>query len=665
MGNWFALNAPPAASPRRPGAVPSPVAGDWFAQNAPQTQAATPAQPDGLLSRAYAAAKRMASGVVEGVENYADYAGSHPVADTAAQTGIGAAKGAGHTGLGITSLMLPSWLGRPAAQPEALKPANAAQSGGFGAEQAAEYLVPGSRAEKAVDAVHAAIEGADALKGAGMIARATRGAAKLGTEAAIKGATDAAVAKAQGGPALATGLVGGAVPILGSPFGKLASAVKRGVVGDLTHAATAGAPTAADLAEHAAAEGIPATAAQITGAPVLEKVQKVGENSLLSGAHVAKRLSDVTSALQNSANRFMDGIAPANSREAAGMATREALAGGVDSEKNRIADLFDQVDSLSDGVGVAPDNMRQIADEVVAKGERGLKGASPTTAVKVAKDILAKTSKGETVPWGTAQYWRSQLLDASNFPKNDLPESQTLLRRLAGAVHQDMKASSNGLSEPLYDKFLEANAAHRLLEKDLGNSLIGQVLRSSNGGLPATSVNAVLTSGAGGGERGVLNRVLYYLRNAAPDDGAVNAFRRDFVQRLGDPGSGTYDLASPAKNLKPYSDEYLKDIMGDASKAQWLRRHAALASNAVKNINPSGTAQVAQMVGEIGLLGTAARLSPAALTFPAATAAAGRIATSPRLTKWVLKGIGAPAPEGMLARAVNAASAAAAAHENQ
>jgi hypothetical protein len=105
-------------------------------------------------------------------------------------------------------------------QPNFLKPSNPIQSIGKGAEQAAEFFVPGgavSKGEKAIDAVAQAAKIPNYLKAA----------LKIGGGAALEGGANAGVAEAQGGDPTTAGLIGAGGKIVGGTLNFLAPALRK------------------------------------------------------------------------------------------------------------------------------------------------------------------------------------------------------------------------------------------------------------------------------------------------------------------------------------------------------------------------------------------------------------------------------------------------------
>lgn len=150
---------------------------------------------------------------------------------------IGAGKGAVHTAIGAGRLIdkvpgVTRMLGAIPADAEAqlgLVPTNTLQRVGMGAEQVGEFLVPGGASERAAAAVTAKL-----APGFVNAPRLVQAATKIVPRMATQGATNAGVAKLQGGDAVTAGAISAALPVAGaaaeqlSPFlrGKAESMVR-------------------------------------------------------------------------------------------------------------------------------------------------------------------------------------------------------------------------------------------------------------------------------------------------------------------------------------------------------------------------------------------------------------------------------------------------------
>jgi hypothetical protein len=190
--------------------------------------------------------------------------GQRQVAESGAisQGAVGAAKGLSHTGLQLGDLIKrffgnsPTEEGayqtkpggeilnanRPGNQPEPsafrdwAKPTNTAQKVGFGAEQAAEFAVPGGLVTRGVRAADTAVNAARLAPMAGK-------ALKLGARMGLEGAAGAGVAEAQGQDPASTGAVSALMPAASAALKPIAKAAAEKVAPQIANKLLRPVPT--------------------------------------------------------------------------------------------------------------------------------------------------------------------------------------------------------------------------------------------------------------------------------------------------------------------------------------------------------------------------------------------------------------------------------------
>lgn len=619
----------------------------------------------------------------------------------------GAARGAGHTLLGLWNLAREATGHNALPDPAALTPKTPAERGGYNAEQLGEFFLPGGEVEKGVEGVRSAIKGyEDAGKISGILGRFAR----FMSEAAIRGGADAGIAAAQGGNPLQAGLAGAAVPIgiraAGAAgrgtIGALSRYAHGKLIGDLTQATREGV-SLPEMIEHARAEGIPATTAQLTDSGAFKGMQKAGQIGLFSGKPVAQRFAAIYDAMNDAYGRFLNRLAPADALgelqrnlyvaqnpTEAGATTQSLLKQALDRERLDIGAEFRKLDDLAGDARVKPNAIAAKIKEIEERfGYRkdGLPSLLPKQTMDIVRDIKkwpgvarpedlpapdiferefggARTVKAPAtdVPWSQVQDARSALLKAGHLPGDPIEEEgRAALRELAHALDTDLVQSSTGLSPEAEATFRQANQRYRDLSDVFANarSPVYQAILASD---PAT-VNPMLSDASNGGSEHVLDALRKYL---SPDGETwpMNAFRRDFVRRLGDDGSGKWDEALFQQNLAKYSDPYLQKLFApgelealraanrrsiartlldrnengginwrnfpgrwkslsdqELAHAQfspdelnWMRRHAALAHAISEDISPSGTPTgMAALEDTAGIVRAAAHLGGGAV----------------------------------------------------
>lgn len=242
------------------------------------------------------------------------------------ELGVGAAKGAMSTarnlgGLGIKAVkyfapqfgnkLEEAWPEAVNGPGEAMRPQSTAAKIGFGAEQGAEFAVPGGAVSKAAKAADAGI---DAMKAAPFLSKAM----KVLTRSGLEGASGGGVAAAQGQDPKSAAMFSAAMPIAGAALKPVAKALAEKAAPALANKLLRPVPTQLEKAarfgrnpgQAVADEGIIATSHEDLVNKIAEKKDMVGQiiGDHLKAAAKSGKTIDARAAIEQPINEAVQDV---------------------------------------------------------------------------------------------------------------------------------------------------------------------------------------------------------------------------------------------------------------------------------------------------------------------------------------------------------------------
>lgn len=346
--------------------------------------------------------------------------------------------------------------------------------------------------------------------------------------------------------------------------------------------------TPQQVSEYAAANNIPLTTAQQAGTSGTQALQTAGERAAVGGTKVKQQIEASQTATAQHIGNLIDGFRGAGSDGTpltpaeAGEALQNNIRGTLNRELEASRQNYKNVDDLADGVRVATQPIKDVAQRLLDE-EKNVREGMPSLDIKPVSAILKDITKAPgSVSFSDAQLWRSRLLHKTIAePEVAISdEAQGKLEQLTSAIHQEMMGSASQ-SPGLADAFNKANAHWANLQEGFNSrsSALGKALQEKD---PALVTAKFTDVGQSGGSR----RSMQLLDQFGIDKSAVKA---DLLDRIRNAGFSTPKQNLGNEALSKYKDGFLQTVF-TPQELDSIYKTGAIARDVTKNVNPSNTA---------------------------------------------------------------------------
>ena len=503
-----------------------------------------------------------------------------------------------------------------------------------------------TKAAEALPIVGRAFEAAP--EGASLLARG-RAAVRQGSAlGALYGAGDAAPGEVEKGAtlgALGGGVVGGAA----FPIAAGVGAAVRAVTG-------AGADPA--LIEAFDRQTVVPMGAQVggTGTRAITSIAK----ATLGSIPLAQAAQRSIQTAQAARDRIAAAIGRVTDDTGAGQAAQNGVEGFIGSTAAKATKLYNAIPiaaerpavltntkqalaDLNAGLSSNPELSKTVADSKLAQYQRAIEGHTetvPTGVVDANGNPITRTvQKGGQLSWQDLKAFRSHIGEKAGAPSLTSDISQQALRKLYGALSQDMQATAKAEGPQALAAFNRANGFYRARQARIDNVLkliTGNDLNKS----PEDAFKQVQSWSKEGGDAAGLGQAM---RSLTPDE--ANTIRASIFSRMGgedfSPGTFTREWSKidPRAKAVLFPDARYRQDLDDIAKI------AAAMKRAPEFNNHSGTGHV---VNGVQLAEEALEGHPIkAAAIAAAQYSVGKLLASPRFARWVAsapkQAAGAPA----------------------
>jgi hypothetical protein len=448
------------------------------------------------------------------------------------------------------------------------------------------------------------------------------------------------------------------VNAVGGPIADAALAGGRRVLGTVPRALGGrGRASPQDFAE----AGVRASAGDVTGNPLTQLSQVAAGNTLGGarryGAFIEGQADDLGRAVGETAERIGVPTTPGN----AGAAIRDGATAAVDRFTGRQAELYDRAFALvGDASRVnfpAVQALRQQIAAEVAQAPNSAGGRLQPVLQRI--DALLADAADGGLAFGAMRRERTALGQRIGQPSVSAaapdPEAATYLRRLYGALTEDMTAHAGAAGDDAARALAVADRYTRF-NRSQNMPILERIQRQGTD----QQVYDMLFPRAGRPDAQVLARTM---RNMEPEE--RRALAATVLDRMGTPNPGAqgaedFSAATFLTNWNKLTQngQAARNVLfgADPEVARSLDRLVRVASSmrdTARYTNWSGTARVAGALGAAsaiggevaeGDLGGAAQMVGLTLVAPAAAA---RLLTSPRFVNWLAGAAPTIAREGL------------------
>lgn len=388
------------------------------------------------------------------------------------------------------------------------------------------------------------------------------------------------------------------------------------------------------------ATGQTPTLGQATGRQTIQAVES-GVAKFPGGRPVRAQLDRIIDGASQKVQRIADDISTVKGVEKAGRVIVKGITGSdgfVERFQGKSGVLWNKVDELiPDEAPVDMANTKTMLDDSVRGGVFGQLLDDPK--LTQIKGILDESPE---VDYNTLKALRSQIGRklGSNDLISDIPRAE--LKRLYGALTEDIKAAANASSPEALAAFERANKFTRA-----GHTRIDDFVERVTKKVDLEKVFDAVTKGGEGAQ--VINS---FKRSLKPEE--WNVVVSNVVRRLGKATPGRQDALGEAFSLDKFLTDYNK--LGPAKKAMFsgskelntmakdldeVAKVAQRAKEASKELaGQSGTAQLASQVGlgsatVASLLSGNTPLAASLIGLVGVNRGAAHLMSSPRFVKWL------------------------------
>ncbi|MCK5616520.1 hypothetical protein KAR91_82420 [Candidatus Pacearchaeota archaeon] len=408
------------------------------------------------------------------------------------------------------------------------------------------------------------------------------------------------------------------------------------------------------------ATGEAPTLGQATGRQTLQAAES-GIGKFVGGRPLKDQLEKISEGTKNKVQQIADEISTVKGSEKAGRVIQKGITGSdgfVDRFKGKSAVLWNKVDefmSPEDVVDVS--NTKKVLNDSISGGMFGnvlddpklvqinsiLQNSPDIKPSQIGFGLSGKTVKtGGEIDYKTLKLLRSQIGRklGSNELISDIPRAD--LKRLYGAISEDIKTAANNQSPDALKAFNRANSFTRS-----GHTRIDDFVERIAKKVDLDKVFDAVTKGGEGSQ--VINS---FKRSLRPEE--WNVVAANVVRRMGKSTAGRQDALGDAFSLDKFLTDYNK--LGTARKSLFsgskeldkysknLDQIATVAQRAKEASSElagqSGTAQLASTFG-IGsgvvasLLSGNTPLAASLVGLVGVNRGAAHLMSSPRFVKWL------------------------------
>jgi len=275
---------------------------------------------------------------------------------------------------------------------------------------------------------------------------------------------------------LETATRAGAAGLVGETVGGLAVKAGGKFLAPFKERLVAGAKAAANMV---AKRGGLITPGRLSESRLIDTAESVAGASIFGGGRIKEVSDEAIDISRGIADDFVESFSTGATREDTSLLVQDAIQEGVDTFKELGRSLYGKVDELTGAARVDITATKKLADQLLAKSEKGL--GSPD----VSKIVNKIKSKGDIVSFEEAQALRSDLLGVVRAKEKGLVagKGEATAKRLVPTVDRAMQDGARGISDEALTAWRTANAHWKSGSKTFNDRIIKNLATRSPDGL--------------------------------------------------------------------------------------------------------------------------------------------------------------------------------------